>query len=58
MRTGVNRGGMFFSSLGEALQPDYNSVVKCRQKDRIPAVVSNLQQSAYCRSTTAALSGP
>jgi hypothetical protein len=57
MHTGVNRGRMLFSSLGEALQPNYNSVAKCRQKGRTPQVVSNLQQSPCCLSTTDVLFG-
>jgi hypothetical protein len=57
MRTAVNRGRVFFP-LGEALQPDYNPVAKCRQKGRIPPTVSNLRQSANCQSRTAARFGP
>jgi hypothetical protein len=53
MRTAVTRGRVFFPALGEALQTDYNSVAKCRQKRRVPPTVSNLRRSAHCRAMAA-----
>ena len=57
MCTAVNRGPAFLFPLGEALQPDYNPVAKCRQRGRVPPTVSNLRQSANCQSRTAARFG-
>jgi hypothetical protein len=52
MRMGLSIVAICFSSLGEALQPDYNSVANVVKKGRIPPTVLNLRELPVGNETT------